>query len=336
MSFRVLAVLVAIGCGGRYGGEPLHAKQKSTKPSMDIEAAALPYQIVDARTGHEVTKDAFWTALRGAHAVCVGEEHPNPHHHWVQLEVVRHLAKEWQQFALGMEMFQRPFQGVLDDFAQGRISDDALRSRTGWEERWGYDYQLYRPIFAAAVAAHASLVALNASKELTKKIAHHGLESLSDAEKREVPELNLDDAAHRAWFDDLMENMGGSEAHSRVNKKGMGPDDEKPGEMPSADRIYTVQVMWDETMADTAVKWLRANPSGRIVILAGTGHCHDSAIVNRIKRRGVTDVVSLKTIVDDGMGGVAEALAKPMNDYLVVLELPEDMKAQIKAEAAKE
>ena len=85
-------------------------------------------------------------------------------------------------------------------------------------------------------------------------------------------------------------------------------------------------------MADTAAKWLVAHPDGRIVILAGTGHCHDSAIVNRIKRRGVADVVSLRTVIDDGQGGVAEALAKPMNDFLVVLALPADVKAKLAAD----
>jgi hypothetical protein len=58
------------------------------------------------------------------------------------------------------------------------------------------------------------------------------------------------------------------------------------------------------------------------VILAGTGHCHDSAIVHRLARRGVTGVVSVRTVIDDGKGGVAEALAKPMNDFLVVLAFP--------------
>ena len=69
--------------------------------------------------------------------------------------------------------------------------------------------------------------------------------------------------------------------------------------MPSADRIYTVQVIWDETMADTAAKWLAAQPDGHLVILAGNGHCHDSAIVGRIKRRGIADVVSVRTVIDD-------------------------------------
>ena len=322
MSSRALFVLLA-ACGGVYGGRP--GKPGAPAASSGIEAAGLPAQMLDARTGHQVAEDAFWDRLATMRAVCVGEEHTNPHHHWVQLEVVRHLVKRWHEVGLGMEMFQRPFQGVLDDFAARRIDDAALRSRAGWEDRWGYDYNLYGPILTAAVDAHASLIALNAPKELTKKIAHHGVEGLTPDEQHQVPELDLKDTAHRAWFDALMEDMGGAQAH------GKKPPEEEASdpEMPSADRIYTVQVVWDETMADTAAKWLSAHPQGRLVILAGTGHCHDSAIVHRIQRRGIKDVVSLRTVVDDGQGNVAEALAKPMNDYLVVLELPADMKAKL-------
>jgi uncharacterized iron-regulated protein len=347
MSQRALCALAVavMGCGGRYGGNPI-AKPGTAAPAGGLEAAALPYQILDARTGRQVDPSAFWDQLATKRAVCVGEEHPNPHHHWMQLEVVRHLIKKWPLLALGMEMFQRPFQGVLDDYAAKRISSDALRSRTGYAERWGYDYNFYGPSIDAVVEVHGVLLALNAGKELTKKISHHGLESLTPEEKSQVPDLELHDAAHRAWFDDLMETMGGSSAHStkkpdasadpKPDAKAEKPDeDEAAPEMPSAERIYTVQVTWDETMADTAAKWLRATPNGHIVILAGTGHCHDSAIVNRIKRRGITDVVSVRSVVDDGEGGVAEVLAKPMNDYLVVLELPTDVKAKMKAKAAE-
>jgi hypothetical protein len=242
-----------------------------------------------------------------------------------------------------MEMFQRPFQGVLDDYAARRIDEAALRSRAGWEDRWGYDYGFYGPTIAVAVEAHAALVALNAAKELTKKVAHHGLEGLTPDEKAQVPELDLADATHRAWFDALMEEMGGGDQpHSPHGKApdASAPPPESPhgdaDDMPSADRVYTVQVIWDETMADTAAKWLEANKDGHIVILAGSGHCHDSAIVRRIKRRGIADVVSLRSVIDDGQGGVAEALAKPMNDFLVVLDLPPDVKAKIAADAAKE
>jgi uncharacterized iron-regulated protein len=332
-----LAVMV-LGCGGRYGGAPRERPQPA-RPG--IEAAALPYQIVDARTGKSVDEPAFWTRLAGVRAVCVGEEHPNPHHHWLQFHVVReliHRAPKGARFALAMEMFQRPFQGVLDDYAAHRIDAAQLRSRSGYEERWGYDYTFYGATIDAAVGAGAQLLAANAAKELTKKVSHHGLESLTADEKAQVPELRLDDTAHRAWFDALMEEMGGSAAHSQARTAATSADDKAPpptphGDVdgdtdarPNADRVYTVQVIWDETMADTAARWLAANPRGHVVVLAGNGHCHDSAIVNRIKRRGVTDALSVRGVVDDGEGNVAEALANPINDYVVVLQMPPDVR----------
>jgi uncharacterized iron-regulated protein len=329
MVTRALFVLAALAaCAGR-GTAPGAAHPHA----RGIEAAALPFHVLD-RGGHEVAEAAFWTSLGGARVVCAGEEHTNPHHHWVQLQVVRHLAKLWPSFALAMEMFQRPFQGVLDDYAAHKIDDEALRSRSGWADRWGYNYELYRPIIAAALDAHAVLLAGNAPKELTKKVAHHGLESLAPDEKAQLPELDLHDQAHRAWFDALMDDMGGSEAHSKPphadTKEPAAPDD-----MPSADRVYTVQVIWDETMADTAARWIAAHPESHVVILAGNGHCHDTAIVNRIKRRGIKDVVSVRTVIDDGEGSVAEALAKPIHDFLVVLELPADVKAKMKQDEEK-
>ena len=336
MQSRALAIVMVAACGGTYGGQPPeHPKAEvAAKPHRGIEDAALPYTVLDAKTGHQVETNAFWTKLASERAICVGEEHKNPHHHWVELEVMRRMIKQWPASsprALGMEMFQRPFQGVLDDYAAKRIDEEALRSRAGWEDRWGYDYGFYGPTIKVAVANHAALIALNAAKELTKKVAHHGLASLTPEERAQLPaDLDLTDKKHRAWFDALMEDMsGGSDPHNPHAGAGSGSGSGS-ADMPSEDAIYTVQVIWDETMADTAAKWLQANRDGRIVILAGSGHCHDSAIVNRIKRRGIADVVSIRSVIDDGQGGVAEELAKPMTDFLVVLDMPEEVKKQLR------
>ncbi|MEO6776040.1 MAG: ChaN family lipoprotein [Kofleriaceae bacterium] len=344
MQSRVLAVMLLVACGGTYGGQPpVHpepgAAQLQRGRGLGIEDAALPYSVLDAKTGRQLEPSAFWAKLASERVVCVGEEHKNPHHHWVELEVMRHLVEQWPHAALGMEMFQRPFQGVLDDFAAKRIDEMALRSRTGWEDRWGYDFGFYRPTIAVAVDHHAALLALDAAKELTKQVVHHGLASLTPQERAQLPaEIDLTDKKHRAWFDALMADMGGGgDPHNPhgAPAAGAGSGSGMSPEMPSEDAIYTVQVIWDETMADTAAKWLHANPEGRIVILAGSGHCHDLGIVNRLKRRGIADAVSLRTVIDDGQGGVADELAKPMTDFLVVLDLPAQVKKQLREASAK-
>ena len=91
--------------------------------------------------------------------------------------------------------------------------------------------------------------------------------------------------------------------------------------------MYSVQVLWDETMADGAARWLAGDPGGQIVILAGDGHCHDTGIVARLKRRGVALAVSVRPVIDDGEGDVAELLARPINDYLFVMSVPRDAAA---------
>ena len=331
MLARAVSIALSLaGCGGKYSG--------STNPEgkkRGIEAAGLPYAVVD-RKGRAVETDKFWAQVAASRVVCVGEDHPNPHHHWFQLQVLTKVA-EHKPLALGMEMFQRPFQGVLDDYAAHRIDESAMLSRTGYQERWTYDYGFYGPTINRAVAAGAALLALNTPRELTKKVVRQGIESLTPDEKKQMPDLVLDDKAHRAWFDEIMEGMGGAHGHGKDKEDNDGNDKEakpKPPdgsgapEMPSADRVYTAQVMWDEFMADGAARWAKSSPQGLLVLLAGNGHCHDTAIINRIKRRGVDKVISLQPVLDIE-GRVAEALAKPKNDYIIVLQLPPDVKKQM-------
>jgi uncharacterized iron-regulated protein len=335
MFVRLVPLVFLIACGGRYGGTPRNGAGKS----RGIEAAALPYAILDARTGRQVDTEAFWTQVNGSRVVCVGEEHDNPHHHWAQLEVMRQVATRHKtgRIALGMEMFQTPFQGVLDDYAAGRIDVDALLSRTGYADRWGYEFRFYRPTIDKARQAGAALLALNTPRELTKKVVRKGLEALSPDEQKQMPELVLDDPQHRAWFDAVMDDVGGGHGHgdnphemppappaapAPATPGASTPPDAPAGSpMPSAARIYAAQVLWDETMASGAAAWAKAQPTGVVVLLAGNGHCHDSAIVNRVKRRGVDRVISVQPVLDVE-GRVAGALAKPFNDFLLVLELP--------------
>ncbi len=338
-----LVVSVLAACAGRYGGAAQRPAGASSPGGPggtrgltgSLEAAALPYQIVDARTGKSVDAPAFWSRLATSRAVCIGEEHANPHHHWMQLHIVRELFRrlpKGAQRALAMEMFQRPFQNVLDEYAARRIDAAQLRSRSGYAARWGYDYAFYGPTIDAAVVAGAQLLAANAAKELTKKVVRHGLASLTADEKAQLPELVLDDAQHRAWFDALMEDMGGAEAHTQQRpgdakapaqtSAAAGAAPASAAAMPSADQIYVVQVIWDESMADAAARWLAAHPEGHVVLLAGNGHCHDSAVIHRLQRRGVATALSIRGVVEDDEGSVGAALARPINDYLLVLQMP--------------
>jgi hypothetical protein len=46
----------------------------------------------------------------------------------------------------------------------------------------------------------------------------------------------------------------------------------------------------------------------------------DAAIPRRLERRGAPQVLSIQPVLDDGAGAVADLLAAPENDYLIVLD----------------
>ncbi|HUQ07977.1 MAG TPA: ChaN family lipoprotein [Kofleriaceae bacterium] len=331
----VATVLMTAACPGRYkepAGTGPRGNGSGVGPVKGVESAALPYAIVDGRSGRAVTEPELWAALASARAVCVGEEHPNPHHHWAQLTIVGSVADKLagKKLALGMEMVQAPFQGVLDDWAAQKIDEAALLSRTGWADRWGYDFALYRPILERARKGGMALVALNAPRELVKAVAKKGVDGLSADERAKLPPLVLDDAQHRAWFDGIMAGMEDGHGHgeAKEEKEEKGGEGEGEGESgtgtgtgPDPDNIYAAQVVWDESMAEGARRWLGGG-GDTMVIIAGVGHCHDSAIVRRLVRRGGGPAVSIRPIIDDGEGNVAAALAEAQNDYLFVMTMP--------------
>jgi len=338
--------------------------------SVKIQEAGLPFHILRATTGREIAPSEFFEEIRNAQAVCVGENHDNEHDHWAQLEILKVIAKDGGAFGTGMEMFQRPFQGVLDDFREGKISEESMLARTDWKRRWTYDWNFYAPMVRLTVERGGSVIALNISRELKEKWKKRGVEGLSAADRAKIPQLDLEDEQHRSWFRNLMEQMGetggthgtgdnkaeeggkkntelpASAEKTPVHAKEAGAGDTedittpKDGDASSSDedlatvdkgeesgesedfidKIYPVQVLWDETMADTAATWLLAQSDRRMVIIAGHGHCHESAIIRRMRRRGISSVISVRPVVDTGHGEVADLLTAPVNTFLLVME----------------
>ena len=129
---------------------------------------------------------------------------------------------------------------------------------------------LYRPLLELARELRLPALALNAPAELTRAIGDSGLDGLSAEDQESLPDLDLNDADHRAYVSEL---LGAS--HSAAAALDGAPSN-----------AYLVQVVWDETMAETAAQWLSSAGDGaRLLIFAGLGHCHHSAIPARITRR---------------------------------------------------
>jgi len=290
------------------GGATLPAAEAPHAPlPVDVVAkAALPlYALRSTEHGEQkLTEPLLWQELALARVVCLGEQHDSPAHHFAQRraleEIAARSAAEHHVFAVGFEMFQRPYQAALSGFVAGTLPEAQFLIDSEYKERWGFDFSLYRPLLDAAREFSLQALALNAPKELTRKVGRTGLESLDAGEKEQLPELDLGNADHKAYFEAAM------------NEHPMPPGG------PKLENMYAAQVLWDETMAETASTWLsHAGASSRLMVFAGAGHCHKAAIPARITRRLQVPVLSVTPVLASELAGFKD---RNRYDWLIVLE----------------
>jgi uncharacterized iron-regulated protein len=200
--------------------------------------------------------------------VYVGENHDNFSHHAVQLEMIRGLHKQTPKIAIGMEMFQRPFQKALDDYTSGAIDERTFLKRSEYFKRWDMEYGLYKPILDFARAHRLPVVALNVRREIVEKVGRGGVDSLTSEEKSEIPQpLDLSDQAYRARLKEVFERHQGAATKN-------------------FEFFHQAQILWDETMAESVDRFLKERPDYRIVVLAGGGHLqYGAGIPKRVFRR---------------------------------------------------
>lgn len=270
----LFALALAVGCASSTRPDP------QTAESI-VRAQAPPNKLVDAATGEEVPFDALVARALASEVVYVGERHDRPEDHAVQYALLRALHGQDSSLAIGMEMFQVPFQEPLDRWSAGEIDEAVLRRDTEYDTRWGYDFGLYRPLLEFARSRGLEVVALNAPRELAFAVAKSGVDGLSEDMAGMLPTLDLDDAEHRALFDEEFD----AEQHEVTE---------------GIDRYYQAQLVWDETMGSRVARTLeRADGPSRMIVFAGRVHVKRGlGVPRRGARRGAEPFVVVMPVTD--------------------------------------
>jgi uncharacterized iron-regulated protein len=269
---------------GRNVSKKIEESQRGME--MELREPATAIDLSTRRTLSDVIEGAA-----GKKIVYVGEYHDRFSHHTVELEVIKSLYMKDPKLAVGMEMFQRPFQKTLDDYIKGAIDEREFLKTTEYFKRWGFDYNLYKPILDFARAEKIPVVALNLRREITEKVSKGGMDSLLEEEKKEIPpQMDFSDDEYRDRLKEIFEQH-----------KSSGERD--------FDFFYQSQILWDETMAMSIDEYLRKNPDHRMVVIAGGGHVsYGSGIPKRAFRR---NGFAYAIILNDG------ELEKDIAHYLV-------------------
>jgi aminopeptidase N len=120
--------------------------------------------------------------------ILIGERHTNYKDHKAELGVVMGLFQQGKKFAIGMEMFQIPFQKAIDGYLSGIMDEREFLKQTEYFKRWGFDYSFYREIIEFARVNGIPIMALNQRSEIVDKAAKGGLDALSAEERKELPQ----------------------------------------------------------------------------------------------------------------------------------------------------
>jgi uncharacterized iron-regulated protein len=207
-----------------------------------------PGTIVHVPTGREVTLGQLIDVVGDDRVVFVGEMHNNASDHEAQLKVLKALARRHPgKLMLGMEMFPKDAQKPLDDWLAGRMDEAGFLHL--WYASWSEYYGYYRDILTFCKRSGIPIVALNATRDEVRATSRGEANTAADWAKEG---WDGKDPYHHAYLDAVM----GGHGHGA----------------PAT--FYAVQLLWDETMAQSAYEALTApvNKGRQLVVFAGAGH----------------------------------------------------------------
>jgi uncharacterized iron-regulated protein len=234
--------------------------------------AAMEARIVSLRSQTPYDPHQLLPILAKADVVYLGETHDRAADHKAQLAIIQALHRLHPRLVIGMEMFQRPYQSVLNRYMVGELDEAQLQTLTQYQRRWGFPWEFYAPILRFAREQQRPVIALNVPSEVTRRVARSGLSSLTLAERRFIPPLSaivLEPDSYREELRRVYDEMH-----------------QGKGNNTSFERFFQAQVLWDETMAEQIAQTLRQRPNSLMVVLVGQGHLVGGyGIPDRVARR---------------------------------------------------
>jgi uncharacterized iron-regulated protein len=202
--------------------------------------------------------------LKGVRLVFVGELHNEPQHHQAQLDVIKALHQARLTLAIGLEMFQKDSQDILNQWVAGTLPEAEFQKV--YYDNWGYPWPLYSDIFWYARQEKIPLIGLNISPEITRQVARKGFASLSKEQIGQLPEVTCRvDEAYMAF---IRRSFG---MHGHQGKQFV--------------HFCEAQLVWDTAMAANLLDFVQSHPRHMVVVLAGNGHAWRHGIPEQITQQ---------------------------------------------------
>lgn len=225
-----------------------------------LEQCVPDGQWLTPQNGNILTDQEYLSKLPKDSIVLLGEHHANHSHHVWQLSVIKKLYEQQQDMMLGMEMFPRRVQPILDRWIRGEISKTDFYQQVEWDNIWAFNFDDYYPILKFAQANKIPLLALNVDKELLQTVREVGWHKIPEEQRQ-----GITDPARpsREYAKQLAVSFKKHSPQTRsLDKIGFK-------------HFVQKQLLWDRAMAEALAKAQKQNPGQLIVGMMGSWHIID-------------------------------------------------------------
>jgi len=217
----------------------------------DLDDSFTCDTIISSELKKSISFETLMEDLSSTTVIYVGEHHTNKAHHDIQLKILASLFKKNPDLVVGLEMFSRPYQSVLDQWSTGKLDRQEFLEKTHWYANWKYDFELYSDLMEFIRENQIPLIALNIPPYITSNIAVGGLDNLLVSDWNYLPliiDLSVND--HKDYINKIF---------SHHNAKGR----------ENFDYFYAAQCVWEDSMAEAIADSIEDHP---IIVFAGSGH----------------------------------------------------------------
>ena len=220
--------------------------------------------------------------LNKAQVIFVGEIHNDSLTHVVELEVLKRIFRKSHDIAVSLEMFERDVQKSLDDYLNGKITEEKFLSVS---RPWSNYKTAYRPLVEFAKERGLYVLAMNVPRRYANQVAimdEGALDDLPDSEKVWIAKKlkPLDDEYKKRFLEEM--------------EKG------RPGPMRrfNPENLYKAQCLKDDTMAESIAEFLRKHPGTKVISYQGDFHSDYSlGIVKKLKLLNPSVEMSVVSII---------------------------------------
>jgi len=258
----LFGVILSAGCAKRIQPPWISKVAMIREPIGAQEILRLPDG--DPISFHQLLND-----LEPSSVIFMGETHDQIEHHHNQVRILRGLIEKNRDVVVGMEMFERSQQPILDQWTEGKLTEEEFLKEVKWETTWGMDYNLYKGILDEAKTRRLKVLCLNIERELVRRVGQQGITGLSPEDRAKLPEMDLSDKEHRHYMASIYKSH-------------------QAGSAKDFENFYQAQCLWDEAMAETLFQFLQsAEGRGKtVLVIVGSGHvAFDFGIPKRLYRR---------------------------------------------------